>query len=404
MSSRRVFGGVWPLPYGTLLRYADQVLTTMVFLTINLASPYLFSEQMASRLLYESSWALLGAVIATAGFGTQFLARAGQRDRGDARNVLAAYGLTGIAVAALFLISQAADICAPGHLAGLVAFGYVWGACDLVRRIALSANRVALSAALSAASFVSVAGALGLASRVGHAELVWGASFTGVGLAICVALFVLWRYGLLQRDSDASLPRYLYATSRGSLTTLASYGLAWLATQGLFVLWYRKMSAAMFIETKWAFTLLGVFGVALAVQQNRYQPAISSAIFQTNRNRTTDLLVELRRENAFIGIFAVVVIAVAVYLRPEIGLLTCALLLIYRQCFALSMTNVYVLRARGRFDSIMFSNAVACLVSYVSAYAAINFGLNAIAWGLATYGIGMYLMTICNAEGRRFSP
>jgi hypothetical protein len=276
--------------------------------------------------------------------------------------------------------------------AGLIAFGYAWGGCDLTRRIALSANKVVLSTMLSAAAFVCVVAGLFAAHSSGRVEIVWGVSFAGVAFAVCVVGALLRRGDLLHWEGVESLRSYAVTTMKDSVTTIASFGLAWLATQGLFASFYSGMEKAQFIETKWAFSALGIFGIAISVQENRFQPAISGALHRAEESRLATLLDKLNRENVLIGFVAVAAIAAVAWIRPGLGLSTCALLLVYRQCFALSKTGVYLLRAHGRFSTIMTFNAIACGVGYASASLAARLGANGIAWGLAAYGVGMYSM------------
>lgn len=373
------------LTHKKIIRYVDQILLAISMLAINIIIPIIFPEKISAQILFEASLVLLGSIISASAFGTPYAARPSS-SAGDELNAIKLYLAYGAIVAAI--ASTISIFSGEKKIISfwVISFAYAWGAVDLLRRVALKTGKENISASISFFALISTTGAIIYSQFYNSYSYFWAAAASLLGIFCVASTYFLYRKGAIYKGETGAID-YIKHTRTGSILTLFTYALGWLSTQGFFVAFKSSMNDAVFIETKWTFSLLGVFGIAMAVQENKYQPIISNCVSENNQENLSIARKKIIKENLVVSAIAVAVAATAITISPQISLLTVFLLLAHRQLFANSKYDTYVLRAKGKYREIFYAHIVICGLAFIFSIACSQLGINPIAAGLFAYGL-----------------
>jgi len=375
-----------------LYRYIDQGLFAVILFSINLITPYLVDVEATAEILYLSSWVMLWGAFSVSFFGVPIIATVSDEGDWKVRELLLLYLLFSVACFVGLLTLVLTDFISQKNILSVFLFSILWAFSDLFRRSFLRKGKVVESLLLSLVGLISTFMGLCALFFFDKSSLIWEIG----GLGLCATL-VLFFFGLKRRCADKckrtlsqSFQHGRSCFQAGSYTFL-SYFLAWLATQGLFIVFFQTAGPEVFVEQKWLFSLFGVFGVFMMVQENKFQPEFSQAISLNDSSRILSLDRDVKTENllmlyagAIIGIFLCIFSA-------SYSVLLVFLMLVYRQVFGNAKRFVYHLRGYGYYKQIMLSNLFACLASYSVSFYFSKGGYDyAISFGLVVYAMIFY--------------
>lgn len=368
----------------SFFRYFDQGLIALIVLAINLIPPQISSSETASHILYQASWILLGSSIAAALFGVPIMAIANSVNADVIQKCASMHTIILAALTPLIAVAYYIDSTTGSFL----VFACIWATIELMRKSALSGNRVASSLFTSLLCMVAITCAMTGLYLTQSITVFWLIA-AAINLPFC--LYYLANNLRLKSVSKqtASTSSILQAGVQSSL----SFILVWLSTQGLFILLYKFTDNSAFIEQKTLFSLLGVFTLLMTVQENRFQPLYRNIISKADATALSKIERSINVENSLIAIIALLTV-IAWYFTTNTGGYTAIIMLyFYRLLFASAKKYVYFLRAQNLYRQIMLSNLAAFIAALIASAVTLKLSPYAISYALAVYSVTFYLIT-----------
>ena len=382
-----------------LFRYLDQALFAAILFSINLLTPYLVEIELAAEILYLSSWVMLWGAISVAFFGIPMVATVSEGESWKAREILIFYLLLSAVFFSVLWFLIKIGLVNSKVITSVVFFAIAWGFADLLRRSFLIKGGVTKSLVVALICVLSVLVGLFYLyfSQIGNMLWIVGS----VGPSALIILFLLNRVHV-NGDVNKRTFRQICKHSKDLLRTgsynFLSYLLVWTATQGLFVFFFQTVDASVFVDQKWVFSLFGLYGILMVVQENRFQPAYSKAFSLNNTDQVAELDKKIKYENS-IMLYAGIITGIAIYVFSNSYPISLIFLVVmFRQVFGNAKRFVYVMRGDNQYKQVMFSHFFACLVSYAVSLLLIGSYDYAISLGLVGYAATFYTLTFlsCN--------
>ncbi|KXJ47581.1 hypothetical protein [Marinobacter sp. Hex_13] len=368
----------------SFFRYFDQGLIALIVLAINLIPPQISSSETASHILYQASWILLGSSIAAALFGVPIMAIANSVNA----NVIQKCATLHTVILAALTPLIAATYYIDSTTGSFLVFTCIWATIELMRKSALSGNRVASSLATSLVCVVAITCAMAGLYLTQSITAFWLIA-TAINLPLCL-------YYLASNLRFKSASKQAASTSailKAGLQSSLSFILVWLSTQGLFILLYKFTDNSAFIEQKTLFSLLGVFTLLMTVQENRFQPLYRNIIFRVDAAALRKIERNINVENSLIAIIALFTVVAWYFATNTGGYIAIILLYFYRLLFASAKKYVYFLRARNLYRQILLSNLAAFIAALIASALIVAASPYAISYALAVYSVTFYLIT-----------
>lgn len=382
-----------------LFRYLDQALFAAIIFSINLITPYLVEMELAAEILYLSSWVMLWGVFSVAFFGMPMVATVLKGENWKAREILTFYLLSSMICFSVLWLLIIIGLVNSKVITSVVFFAIAWGFADLLRRSYLIKERVTKSLVVALICVLSVLMGLFYLYFFPMDNVLWIVG--SLGPSVLIILFLLNRAHVnadVNKRNFRQICGHAKALLRNGLYNFLSYLLVWMATQGVFVFFFKMVDASFFVEQKWVFSLFGLYGVLMVVQENRFQPMYTEAFSLNDAERVEELDRKIKLEN-LIMLCAGVATGIALYVFSNSYPITLIFLVVlYRQVFGNAKRFVYVMRGGNQYKQVMLSHFFACLVCYVVTLFLIGIYDYAITFGLVGYAVTFYGLTFfhCN--------
>lgn len=368
----------------SFFRYFDQGLIALIILAINLIPPQISSSETAAHILYQASWILLGSSIAAALFGVPIMAIANS----DSANVIKKCTSMHITILAALTPLIAVAYYIDSATGSFLVFACIWATIELIRKSALSMNRIVSSLAISLGGVIAIASAMAGLYLTQSITVFWLIA-TALNLPLCLYYLI----SNLTPKAASEQPASTSVILKTGLQSSLSFILVWLSTQGLFILLYQFTDNSAFIEQKTLFSLLGVFTLLMTVQENRFQPLYRNIISKTDIVSLRKTERNIHFENTLIAVIALFTVLAWYFATDTGGYIAIILLYFYRLLFSAAKKFVYFLRAKNLHRQILLSNLAAFIAALIASAAMLKTSPYAISYALAVYSVVFYLVT-----------
>lgn len=333
------------------LKYIDQGIYSLSTLLLSLLAPLFFSDQVSAEILYLISFLLLFLAATSAIFVTQILSTHDE-DGFLLSKIFTIFVWTSIlAFTATFLLDSLFTI----SYIYFFYFSYVFCTVDFLRRLFIRQRKDNCSLYLSVFSLITIPLSYFVASTF-NMEL-WKTAFILLSLIVSPFYYIYFKLFWIKPTFESS---FTIKFIKNAILALLSFGIAWAATQGIFVILYDQVGNTIFVKQKIIFSILGFFNVIMIVQENKYQPLYSHAL----KTGLTDSVIHLDKSvnlESHLLLILCLFISMIFYVVDSDLFLSFFIFSIYRYIFGLSKKYVYYLRADDKYQFLVISNLLSVL-------------------------------------------
>lgn len=335
-------------------RYLDQAIYSISTLLLSILAPLFFSKEQSAEILYLISFLLLFLAGVSAFFITPILSLHDDSNNLVSKMVkLFLYVAIFITLAIFFskILFNIQNIY-------FYYFSLLFCNIELLRRIFIIKNFHIFSFFLSCSMFILIPLTYFITSQ-------YIFNFWKVLFYFSIPIIILGYYFFKKNIGSKVIldKKFLNKIFKIGFFSIGSFVVMWCATQGIFVVFYEILDNSVFVEQKLIFSVLGFFNVVMIVQENKYQPLYAKAIVNND-------LVQIKHYNKAVNIESYLLLLVCIicffifYVLDYSFYLAFLIFSIYRFLMSISKSNIYCIRAIGKFKYLVGANLIALFIIY----------------------------------------
>lgn len=334
------------------LRYIDQGFYSLSTLLLSLLAPVFFSTEISAEILYLISFFLLFLAIVTAIFVTQMLSIHDENNEVSEK----IFRLFILFVFIIFTVTYIWQFFVGIKNPFFFYFSYLFCIIEFIRRLFIKQGEEVWSLCISIACLIFIPSSYYFASLRGGG--LWKILSFSMVIIVLPTLYLYFVRFHCQVNYDR---RFIRSFFKNGLLALFSFGLVWVATQGVFVVFYENVGSKEFVQQKLMFSILGFFSIIMLVQENKYQPLYSSAISRKD-------LALLKKFDRAVGVeshllfILCIVLTLIFFITGFDFYLSFLLFSVYRYILGFSKKYIYYLRAEGDYIHIALSNLYSLII------------------------------------------
>lgn len=333
-------------------KYIDQGFYSLCTLLLSLLAPVFFSNQESAEILYLISFLLLFMAATTAIFTTQMLSIY-DKDNQVVEKIFRMFIGTSLIV---YLITLVWHITIGLENPFFFYFAYLFCTIDFFRRMFIRQGKDNWSLYLSTSCLIIVTSSYFIANII-NINFWQIAFFLSLTIVLPSYYFYIKNFRCKVLYEIDFIKRFV----KNGILALASFGLAWAATQGIFVTLYDSVGSSIFVEQKLIFSILGFFNIIMIVQENKYQPLYAAVVLNENATSISKLDKLVNTESHILFIVCIVLFLIFYIVNLDFYL-SFLIFSIYRYFFGLSKKNIYYFRAIGRYQYLLISNLLSLII------------------------------------------